>query len=96
LKQGRFNNPKSQIQSIAGDKKMFYTDYNSGIYNNNGYRFGEDWIGQFAQYTKRNAGFYPAMCKKLRRELEIKANQKGYKQIETHINPITGRAGIKK
>lgn len=40
----------------------------------------EEW-GNFAQYCRAQAGFYPDFPRKLRRKLEIAAHQAGVQQI---------------
>ena len=39
--------------------------------------------GFFAQYCRRNAGFYPDLCRKTRRAAEIAAHSAGVRQAET-------------
>jgi hypothetical protein len=71
-----------------------FADYNSGVYTETGYVFGPEWIGTFIQYTRRQAGYYRDMDRKYRRALEIKAHQEGIRQVETFVNPRTGRAEL--
>jgi hypothetical protein len=75
-----------------------YVDYNSGIYDHTapfGYRFGPDWIGTFAQYTRRQAGYYPEMNRSQRRTLEIAAHAAGYQQQDRYMDPKSGRAYLR-
>lgn len=72
-----------------------FVDYNSGMYAVEGHRFGPEWIGAFAQYTRRKAGYYPTMSRKDRRVLEIRAFQEGIQQVDTYLNPHTGRCELK-
>ena len=39
--------------------------------------------GFFAQYCGRNAGFYPDLCRRARREAEIAAHAAAVRQAET-------------
>ena len=44
----------------------------------------DEW-GIFAQYTRKQAGFYRDFPRKLRRDLEIKAHKAGVKQIPVNL-----------
>jgi hypothetical protein len=51
----------------------------------------DDEFGTFSQYCRSQAGYYPGMSKKYRRELEIAAHKAGVKQTPRKYDPIEGR-----